>query len=93
MLRAQGKSLKRTSQKRTNVHIDTNLVRRISSHTRLKSQRAVVDFALRTTAELLEKRERIAKATESVFGLTRDTDIFPSDYASSIRGKQVPLRP
>jgi hypothetical protein len=53
----------------------------------LKSQRAVVDFALRTTAELLEKRERIAKATDSIFGLTRDTDIFTSDYATAIRGK------
>jgi Arc/MetJ family transcription regulator len=92
MLRARGKaSVHKTtnlsSQTRTNIHIDTNLVRRITSHTRLKSRRAVVDFALRTTAELLDKRERVAKATDSVFGLTRDTDIFPDKYASSIRGK------
>jgi Arc/MetJ family transcription regulator len=82
-----GNSLKQTSQKRTNIYIDTNLVRRISSRTSLKNRRAVVDFALRTTAELLEKRENIAKAAESIFGLTRNTDIFPSDYASAIRGK------
>ena len=92
MLRTRGKaslrkSFKRNAQTRTNIHIDTNLVRRISSRTSLKSQRAVVDFALRTTAELLEKRERIASVAESVFGITRDTEIFPSDYASEIRGK------
>jgi Arc/MetJ family transcription regulator len=82
-----GKSLKRTSKTRTNIYIDTNLVRRISSRTSLKNRRAVVDFALRTTAELLEKREHIARVSESIFGLTRNTDIFPPNYASVIRGK------
>jgi Arc/MetJ family transcription regulator len=81
------KSIKRISQTRTNIHIDTNLVHRISSRTSLKSRRAVVDFALRTTAELLERRERIGGLSESVFGLTRGTGIFPSGYAEEIRGK------
>jgi Arc/MetJ family transcription regulator len=80
-------SNKPKSQTRTNIHIDKNLVRRISSRTSLKSSRAIVDFALRTTAELLEKRAHIATAADSVFGLTRNTGIFPQDYATVIRGK------
>ena len=81
------KSIGRNSKTRTNIHIDTNLVHRISSRTSLKSRRAVVDFALRTTAELLERREKIVGLSESVFGLTRGMGIFPSGYADELRGK------
>jgi Arc/MetJ family transcription regulator len=79
--------MKRITTIRTNIHIDTNLVHRISSRTRLKSQRAVVDFALRATAEMLERRERIGRMGDSVFGLTRGTNIFPPGYAEAVRGK------
>jgi Arc/MetJ family transcription regulator len=92
MIRTTGKtafrkSIKRIAKKRTNIHIDPNLVHRISSRTRLKSQRAVVDFALRTTAEMLERREQLGRMGDSVFGLTKGTNIFPPGYAEAIRGK------
>jgi Arc/MetJ family transcription regulator len=81
------KSSKRICGKRTNIHVDPKLVSMISSRTSLKSQRAVVDFALRTTAEMLERRARIDKMANSAFGLTKGTGIFPSHYADVIRGK------
>jgi Arc/MetJ family transcription regulator len=81
------KSIKRIAAKRTNIHIDTILVHKISSQTRLKSQRAIVDFALRTTAELLERRNRIGKMSNAMSGLTKGTGIFPPGYAEYIRGR------
>jgi hypothetical protein len=78
---------RQASSVRTNVYLNPQLVRSIASNAKLKSQRAVVDFALKTTADLLEKRKSIGRSAAAVCGITRDSGIFPQGYAATVRGR------
>ena len=72
---------------RTNICLDKRLMRKIGAHTKLKNQREIVDFALKTAVDVLEQRDAIRSQAREMFGFTKNAPIYPKGYYESVRGK------
>lgn len=62
-------------------------MRKIGAHTKLKNQREIVDFALKTAVDVLEQRDAIRSQAREMFGFTKNAPIYPKGYYESVRGK------